>query len=420
MMAAETDRFEDVDWDEIDATGSTRTIAGLAKAGSFLVYVVALVYDLFVNGPGVVTLVEWITGQPTNVVTFGGITFGTGNPTFEFTVAGSEFLWDVTGVDWLFVGTLLVLFWYAVVPLIRTPRMTKYYWRQFRKNKLAVISLAYLIVIFFVGAIGPLVLEQPQLQLMQSYQPPVYTSVSTDVPLQCLGETANGQCYGTWQHPLGTTGEGKDIGKMVIFGMRVSMQVGLIATLMNIAIATAVGATAAYAGGWVDELLMRYVDIQLTFPQFFLFLLLAYLFGGSLFLLIMIFGLFGWGGIARIVRSEALQRTEEEYISAADSAGASSFYIIRRHVVPNVSNTVITAATLAIPGLILAEAAFSFIGVSDPTIPSWGAVISAGRGDIVSGAWWISTIPGLFLFFTILAFNFMGDALRDALDPRQD
>ena len=419
-MAAETERFEDVDWDEIDTVGGRRPVLALVKIGSFLVYGVMVLIDLFVNGPGLVTLVEWTTGQPKNVVTYAGITFGAGSPTFDVSVAGIEFIWDVTGVDWLFVGTLMVLFWYAVVPLVRNPRMTAYYWRQFRKNKLAVLSLAYLVVIFVIGTIGPLLLERPELALMQSYQPPVYTSVDSSVPLQCIGETTGGQCQGSWQHPFGTTGEGKDIGKLVVFGMRVSMQVGLIATLMNIAIATAVGATAAYAGGWVDELLMRYVDIQLTFPQFFLFLLLAYLFGGSLFLLIMIFGLFGWGGISRIVRSEALQRTEEEYISAADSAGASSFYIVRRHVVPNVSNTVITAATLAIPGLILAEAAFSFIGVSDPTIPSWGAVIAAGRGDIVSGAWWISTIPGVFLFFTILAFNFMGDALRDALDPRQD
>jgi peptide/nickel transport system permease protein len=180
-----------------------------------------------------------------------------------------------------------------------------------------------------------------------------------------------------------------------------------------------VGATAAYAGGWVDEVLMRYVDIQLTFPTFFLFLFLAYLYGGSLFILIMIFGVTGWGGIARIIRSEALQRNEEEYIRAAQSAGASGLYVVRRHMVPNVSNSIITAATLNIPILILSEAALSFIGVGDVTVPSWGQVIASGRGDL-STAWWISTIPGVFLFLTILAFNFLGDALRDALDPRQE
>jgi peptide/nickel transport system permease protein len=167
----------------------------------------------------------------------------------------------------------------------------------------------------------------------------------------------------------------------------------------------------------VDEILMRYVDIQITFPTFFLYLLLVYLFGGSLFLMIVIFGFTGWGGIARIVRSEALQRREEEYVQASKNVGASTPWVIRRHLVPNVSNSVITAATLLIPSLILFEAALSFLQLGDPTIPSWGQLIAQGRGDL-GRAWWISTLPGLFLFFTILAFNFLGDALRDALDPR--
>jgi peptide/nickel transport system permease protein len=164
---------------------------------------------------------------------------------------------------------------------------------------------------------------------------------------------------------------------------------------------------------------MRYVDIQITFPAFFLYLLLVYLFGGSLFLMILIFGLTGWGGIARIVRSEALQRREEAYIQAAKASGASSLWTIKQHLLPNVSNSVITAATLLIPSFILFEAALSFLALGDPTTPSWGQVIADGRSDIAS-AWWISTLPGFFLFFTILAFNFLGDALRDALDPRQE
>jgi peptide/nickel transport system permease protein len=201
--------------------------------------------------------------------------------------------------------------------------------------------------------------------------------------------------------------------------MQVSMKLGLITTLLVISIGTVVGTVAAYSGGMVDETLMRYVDIQLTFPTFLLYLLLVFLFGGSLFMFIVLFGLTSWGGIARLVRSEALQLREEEYVLAAKSAGANAAYVIRRHLVPNVSSTVITAATLAIPGYILAEAALSFLQLGDPTIPSWGQVIAAGRSDLDT-AWWISTFPGFFLFFTILAFNFMGDALRDALDPRAD
>jgi peptide/nickel transport system permease protein len=118
------------------------------------------------------------------------------------------------------------------------------------------------------------------------------------------------------------------------------------------------------------------------------------------------------------VRSEALQRREEAYVRAANAAGASRGWVIRRHIIPNVSGTVITAATLAIPTFILGEAALSFLGFGDPETFSWGRTINAGRSDLDS-AWWISTIPGLFLFFTVLAFNFVGDALSDAIDPRR-
>ncbi|WP_158059103.1 ABC transporter permease [Halorussus halophilus] len=382
---SEVERFEDVDWDELGGVAVGRRTLGflLALVGFFTV----LAYDLFV--------------VPDN------------QPTFP------AFGWDVSAVDWLFGLTLLVLFVYGVVPLATNRRLTAHYWRQFRKNRAAVASLAFLLVIFVVGTVGTMFITPPQLNTLEAYQPPVFSSVSSSVPITCVGETVGGQCQGSWEHPLGTTGQGKDILKMVIFGMRVSMQVGLIATFIIIVLATTVGTTAAYLGGWVDELLMRYVDIQLTFPTFFLYLLLVYLFGGSLFLLIVIFGITGWGAIARLVRSEALQRSEEEFVQAARGAGASTPYVLWRHLVPNVSNTVITAATLTIPGLILAEAALSFLGLGDPTIPSWGRVIADGRGDL-STAWWISTIPGFFLFFTILAFNFLGDALRDSLDPRQE
>jgi peptide/nickel transport system permease protein len=164
---------------------------------------------------------------------------------------------------------------------------------------------------------------------------------------------------------------------------------------------------------------MRYVDLQQTFPVFILLVLLTYLYGASLLLIILLYGVFGWEGTARLVRSEALQRREEAYIRAAESAGASRLWLIRRHLIPNVSSTVITAATLSIPVFILGEASLSFLGFGDPETFSWGRTINAGRSDLDS-AWWISTIPGFVLFLTILAFNFVGDALRDATDPRSE
>ncbi|WP_255171733.1 ABC transporter permease [Natrononativus amylolyticus] len=389
-MSTEHETFEDVDWDEIDRERGGIPLRTVALVGTYTLLVLAFLYDWLVLPSGV--------------------------PLIEVDGVGSI---SISPVDWLFIATMLALFFFVVIPLYQNKRMTLHYWAQFKQNRMAILSLIYLFIIFLIGTIGPLFLDPPRLEMMSAYQPPIGMTVDSAIPLDCTGTVSDGNCYGTWSHPFGTTHEGKDILVSVIYGMQVSMKIGLISTLIIIVIATIVGTASAYFGGAVDEILMRYVDIQITFPTFFLYLLLVYLIGGSLFVMIVIFGLTGWGGIARIVRSEALQRREESYIMAAQNAGASGFYIMRHHLVPNVSNSVITAATLLIPGLILYEAALSFLGLGDPTIPSWGQVIADGRNDL-HDAWWISTIPGIFLFMTILAFNFLGDALRDALDPRLD
>ncbi|WP_318570294.1 ABC transporter permease [Salinigranum marinum] len=393
-----SETFEDIDWSE-DGGRAVLSRRDLGMLGVLAALGVALAYDYLVVPPNAATV---------------AFALPPGMPLF-----GDRFVWDVSQLDWLFLLTLVAMVFYVALPLSDNRRLTAYYWRQFRKNRLAVVSLAYLVVVFLIGTLGPVFIPAPELALAQQYQPPVFTTVDSSVPIQCVGEASGGVCHGSFAHPLGTTSDGKDILVLVIYGMQVSMKLGLITTLLVISIGTAVGTVAAYTGGTVDELLMRYVDIQLTFPTFLLYLLLVFLFGGSLFMFIVLFGLTSWGGIARLVRSEALQLREEEYVLAAKSAGADAAYVIRRHLVPNVSSTVITAATLAIPGYILAEAALSFLQLGDPTIPSWGQVIAAGRSDLDT-AWWISTFPGFFLFFTILAFNFMGDALRDALDPRAD
>lgn len=389
-MAADTptERFEDVDWSELGGASFTSlSKRNLGLVATLTAILAAFCYDYFLVDPN--------------------------SPTFE------SIGWNVTRLDWLFVLTLVLLFFYVVVPLYQNKRMTRYYWRNFRRNRAAVYSLVFLLFVFVVGLVGPLFLEQPKLALLAQYQPPVGFSVGSDVPISCVGETTATRCHGSWKHPLGTTGKGKDILTLIIYGMQVSMKIGLISSLLIVAIGTTVGTVSAYVGGLVDEVLMRYVDIQQVFPTFLLYLLLIYLFGGTLFMFVVVFGLTSWGGTARLVRSAALQRNEEEYIAASKNAGANTGYVIRRHLIPNVSSTIITNVTLLIPGLILFEAALAFLSLGDPTLPSWGQVIAAGRSDLET-AWWISTIPGFFLFFTILAFNFLGDALRDALDPRAE
>jgi peptide/nickel transport system permease protein len=410
---ATDDSFRDVDWDAMDGAGlTTRELAMLAFGGVFLAL---LGFDFLVLHDGL----NWLLGLVEG-------------PQFEW-VAEQEgaplpFAIDLSTSDWLLVPTIAVMLFYGVWPLYDNPRLAAYYWRRFRRNKAAMVSAVYLLIIFAVGMIGPALVETPELAFDQVSQPPVFLTADMSTTAgSCVGETVTRTvdgtpttlCQGTWEHPLGTTNEGKDIVTLLVLGMRVSMKVSLITMLLVISIGSLVGTTAAYYGGYVDEVLMRYVDIQGTFPSFFLFLILAYLFTPTLGLLIALFGLLGWEGTSRLVRSEALQRTEEEYVRAAENAGASDGWIIRRHILPNVSTTVITNATLLIPSFILLEAALAFLGLTDPSVASWGKTISAGR-DYLSSAWWIATLPGVFLFFTILAFNMVGDGLRDALDPRSE
>ena len=414
-------RFEDVDWSQIDAVSRGWSLKGKIWTGVVALWALAFGGALFVRyvmgesmvsdalGPvGDALDQAWVEAIPLLGVEGGWISF------------------PVVGVvalhNWMWSITLAGLVYYGAVPLYENPRMTRYYWRRFRKNKAAVISGLFLSVIFLIGLIGSRVTDQPRPEAGMDSIPPVYVSIESYVPGPQAQEVANCSgdvCTGTWEHPFGTTSSGEDILLGVIHGMEVSMMVGLTATVLSVLIAAAISLVAVYYGGWVDEIAFRWVDIQITFPAFFLYLLLVYSLGGSLFLLILIFGFIQWGGGARLMRSEALQRREEPYITASKAAGASPIWTIRRHLLPNISNTVITYATLSIPGIILAEAALSFLGLGDPTMISWGQMITDGQ-DLLSTAWWVSTIPGVFLFLTVLAFNFLGDALRDAIDPRHE
>ncbi len=384
------DRFEDIDWTEVSRPSRFRISL---NTGGFLAFVagvaVLFLYDFFV--------------VPSDSGTFEAV--------------GWEY--GVSQLDWMFALTLAFIFFYLIAPMAQNPRMTRYYWDRFKENRPAVLSLLYLLAILMIGLLGPLFISKPELSVLEVFQPPVYMTVEESAVVECVGEIENGRCHGTWQYPLGTTSAGKDILKIVVYGMQVSMKVGLMSAFIVMMIGSIVGTVAAYAGGIVDEVLMRYVDIQQTFPSFLAYLLLVYLFGASLFLFILIFGFFTWGNNARYVRSNALQKTEEAYIKAAKASGASSWHVIRRHLVPNTASSIITDLTLLIPSFILFEAAFSFLGLGDPTVPSWGQAIADGRSSM-GFAPWITTIPGVFLFFTILAFNFLGDALLDALNPQAE
>jgi peptide/nickel transport system permease protein len=206
---------------------------------------------------------------------------------------------------------------------------------------------------------------------------------------------------------------------MIVSGARVSLQVGLIATGIAIILGTIIGVLSAYLGGWADNALMRFTDVMMTFPFFLLLVLIVFIFGPSLVFIVLAIGLTGWTGTARLIRSEALSLRTREFVIAAKALGASDNRVIFRHLIPNVISLIIIIATLSIPGVILAEAALSFIGLGDPTVSSWGIILEAGQTSL-NTAWWVAVEPGIMLFLTVLAFNFLGDGLRDAFDPKSN
>ena len=162
---------------------------------------------------------------------------------------------------------------------------------------------------------------------------------------------------------------------------------------------------------------MRFTDIMMTFPFFLLLVLIVFIFGPSLAIIVLVIGLTGWTGAARLIRSEALSLRTRDFITASKALGASDMRIIFNHLIPNVSSLIIVMASLSIPGVIMAEAALSFIGLGDPMSTSWGTILNTGQHSLDS-AWWVAVEPGIMLFLTVLSFNFFGDGLRDAFDPK--
>lgn len=325
--------------------------------------------------------------------------------------------WVPTRMDWLLVVSLLVLACYLVWPLAANRRLTRHYWRRLRANRLALASLAYLSVFFVLGLFGPALFGRPEIELVASHQPPFGTSVPMGYVSECLGPVVDGSCHGTLARPFGSTGNSRDVLVYTINGMQTALQVALLTALVLAPIAIAVGTVAAYFGGWVDEVLMRYVDLQETIPPFFVYLVAQFVLGPSILLIVAVFGLLDWGSVARLVRSEALKKREESYVMAARNSGASRLQVLRRHLVPNVSHTVVTAVTLQLPTLILIEATLAFLGFGVPGTWSWGTIIAAGMRQFPT-YWWVPAFPVAAMAATAVSFNLLGDALRDVLDPR--
>jgi peptide/nickel transport system permease protein len=305
-----------------------------------------------------------------------------------------------------------------IKPLTVDRRLLSYYWERTRQNKLAVIGLGFIIFLILLAIVGPFCTMSPTLvNFDEKNLPPVGFSTSESVYKIETRNFVTVETPGIWKHPLGTDNKGRDMLAMLMSGARISLLVGLIATGIALFLGTIIGIVAAYRGGWVDNVLMRFTDIIMTFPFFLLLVMIVFIFGPSLAIIVLVIGLTGWTGAARLLRSEALSLRTQDYITAAKAIGASNNKIIFRHLIPNVASLIIVMATLSIPGVILSEAALSFIGLGDPTQPSWGVILQAGQQSMDT-AWWVAVEPGVMLFLTVLSFNFLGDGLRDAFDPK--
>ncbi|WP_067138806.1 ABC transporter permease [Microtetraspora malaysiensis] len=275
-------------------------------------------------------------------------------------------------------------------------------WRQgvevFCENRLALVGLAMFVVLAAVCFLGPLFYHTDQ--------------VHTDLAAVHLSPGTDG-------HPLGTDGVGYDQLGRLMLGGQTSIIVGLAAGILATVVGTVWGAIAGFAGGWVDAAMMRLVDAMMSIPSLFLFMLLAAIVTPSVSMLIVIIGAFAWLGPARLVRGEALSLRSREYIQAMRSMGGTGGRAVRRHIIPNAIGTVIVNATFQVADAILYVAYLSFLGLGvPPPAANWGGMLSDGLADTFSGHWWLLYPPGIAIILIVLAFNFIGDGLRDAFEVR--
>ncbi len=275
-------------------------------------------------------------------------------------------------------------------------------WRRLKKNKLAVIGGIVVIFVVLASLVGPIIL--------QSITGYTYATIPSQRELVKAMAPS-------WQHPMGTDPQGRDILARVLVGGRISLMVALVATAVSLVIGVSYGAISGYFGGKIDNYMMRIVDLIYAVPYMIIVIVLLALFEKSLFLLFAALGAVSWLTMARIVRGQVLSLKNQEFVEAARSIGVPTWKIIFRHLVPNTLGPVIVYATLTVPSVILQEAFLSFLGLGvQAPLSSWGTLASEGADNIAIYPWMI-IFPGVTMALTLFSLNFVGDGLRDALDP---
>lgn len=271
-------------------------------------------------------------------------------------------------------------------------------WRRFRRNKLAMFGMLVIVILIIFSLLAPFI---------SHYDP-------NEIDLYKIESSPEGT------HWLGTDELGRDMFSRLLYGGRVSLAVGIFASLAEIAIGVSLGSVAGFYGGAVDSIIMRITDIIMCFPFFVVAIALAAMVGPSMTNLIFIIAILEWTKIARIVRAEILSLKNRDYIKAARSLGLGNIRIIIKHVLPNTFASIMVFSTLAIANGILTEAALSFLGLGvRPPQPSWGNMLAAAQSmRVLQYEWWMWIPPGMMVFITVISINFLGDGLRDALDPK--
>jgi len=272
----------------------------------------------------------------------------------------------------------------------------KLFWKGFKKNKLAVCGTIIITALFIIAIFAPVIApyDQDAINTKEILTPPSKI------------------------HLMGTDELGRDVLTRIIWGSRVSLLVGFVAVGIATIIGIPLGALAGYYGRSADGLIMRFVDVMLCFPTFFLILAVIAFWEPSIWKIMLVIGLTSWMGVARLVRAEFLSLKERDFIQAARALGGKDVRTIFRHILPNSLAPVLVNATLGIAGAILIESALSFLGIGiQPPDPSWGNMLTAGK-DNIEIAWWLSFFPGFAIFITVMGYNMLGEGIRDAIDPR--
>ncbi|MDY6934329.1 MAG: ABC transporter permease [Spirochaetota bacterium] len=312
-------------------------------------------------------------------------------------------------------------------------------WLEFKKNRLSLTGLVVVLFLFLIAIGAPFIsnnkpyiyitndevyfplffnypefkgkdLRKDEFKGFKIFPPIPYSYSEYDLDSIVISPGKN--------HPLGTDEQGRDLASRMVYGTRVSILVGFVAVSLYVLIGIIIGTIAGYYGGKVDIVISRFIEIVLCFPTFFLILTMLALVGPSLFNIMIVIGLTGWTGIARIVRGEFLKLREMDYVQASKALGIPNRLIILRHILPNSLAPVLVSATFGIASTILIESSLSFLGFGvQPPTPSWGDILSQSR-DFMDFAWWLTLIPGLAIFITITAYNLIGEGLQEAIDPK--